>query len=160
MTIPPFSLSGSIYSIINRQLKGEEIQLKKLLEKPEWSDEEKYWLLNYLEYSDGIELQKIMEGHFKKAHNADELIHSLQKSDTKAFDIIFKNYEPAVFNNIMKITRNESATTSIVHDVFVSLWEVRHNISSEKVLSGWLFAKGYSKAVNYLAQDLKKKLGN
>ena len=141
-------------------MKGEEIQLKRLLEKPEWTDEEKSWLLHYLEYSEGLELEKLMEGYFKKAHNADELICRLQKNDESAFDIIFQNYEPTVFNNIMKITRNESATTSIVRDVFISLWEVRQNISSEKVLSGWLFAKGYGKAVNFLTYDLKKKLGN
>jgi len=141
-------------------LEGEGKQLKRLLEKAEWTDEEQSWLLNYLEYSDGLELEKLMKGYFKKAHNADELIRRLQSNDTSAFDIIFKNYEPAVFNNIMKITRNESATTLIVHEVFVSLWEVRNNISSEKVLSGWLFAKGYGKAINYLTMDLKKKLGN
>jgi len=141
-------------------LKEEAIQLKELLEKTEWSDEEKSWLLNYLEYSDGFELEKLMKSYFNKAHTADELIRHLQKNDKNAFDIIFQSYEPAVFSSIMRITHNEPATTSIVHDVFISLWEVRHNISSEKVLSGWLFAKGYCKAVNYLTMDLKKKLGN
>lgn len=141
-------------------MEEEEKQLKRLLEKAEWTEEEQSWLLNYLEYSDGLELEKLMRGYFKKTHNAGELIRRLQKNDTSAFDIIFQSYEPAVFSNIMKITHNEPATTLLVHDVFVSLWEVRHSISSERVLSGWLFAKGYGKAVNYLTQELKKKLGN
>ena len=141
-------------------MEEEERQLKRLLEKADWTEEEQSWLLNYLEYSDGLELEKLMRGYFDKTYNADELIRRLQKNDTNAFDMIFKSYEPAVFSNIMKITRNQSATNSLVHDVFISLWEVRHNITSEKVLSGWLFAKGYGKAVNYLVMDLKKKLGN
>ena len=139
-------------------MKGEITQLKRLLEKPEWTDEEKSWLLNYLENSDGTELEHLMEGHFKNAHDTDQLIHRLQENDTVAFDMLFFKYEAAVYNNILRITRNETATTSIVHEVFISLWEVRHSISSEKVLSGWLFAKGYSKAVNYLTGELKKKL--
>jgi hypothetical protein len=45
-------------------LKELEKQLRELLEKSEWTVEERRRLLNYLENSEGNELQNIMQEHF------------------------------------------------------------------------------------------------
>jgi transmembrane sensor len=42
-------------------------QLQKLLEKPEWTEEEKLWLLNYLEHSEASELNELL----RKKYNQD-----------------------------------------------------------------------------------------
>jgi len=41
-------------------------QLQKLLEKPEWSAEDKQWLLDYLEHSGGSELKQLMQNQFSE----------------------------------------------------------------------------------------------
>jgi hypothetical protein len=47
-------------------LPKQRSQLELLLEKPHWSVEDGNWLLNYLENSDGCELEQLMEQYFQQ----------------------------------------------------------------------------------------------
>jgi len=47
-------------------LPKQRSQLELLLEKPHWSDEDGNWLLNYLETSDGFELEQLMTQYFRQ----------------------------------------------------------------------------------------------
>jgi ferric-dicitrate binding protein FerR (iron transport regulator) len=47
-------------------LEDRQNQLKKLLEKPEWTADEMQWLLNYLENSGGTELTQLMKKKFSE----------------------------------------------------------------------------------------------
>ena len=44
---------------------NQQTQLQILLEKPEWTTEDKQWLLSYLENSDGVELKEHMQRLFE-----------------------------------------------------------------------------------------------
>ena len=46
-------------------MSNQQTQLQILLEKPEWTTEEKQWLLSYLENSDGVELKERMQRLFE-----------------------------------------------------------------------------------------------
>ena len=54
-------------------MKTIENQLQELLNKSAWSEEEKNWMLNYLQSSDSAELKKIMQEHYDN-YNLQQLI--------------------------------------------------------------------------------------
>jgi hypothetical protein len=47
-------------------LINQSKQIRKLLEQPEWTAEEKKWLLNFLENSDDADLKEIMREFFSE----------------------------------------------------------------------------------------------
>jgi len=47
-------------------LTNQSKQIRRLLEQPEWTAEEKKWLLNYLENSDDADLKEIMQEFFSE----------------------------------------------------------------------------------------------
>lgn len=88
------------------------------------------------------------------SNNDTALVYLLQKGDLKAFDKLYWKYHTALYNNVLKLTRDTGATEDIVQETFITLWQKRAAIHPEKSIAGWMFVISYNKAVNWQ----KKKL--
>lgn len=87
-----------------------------------------------------------------------ELIARLQNNDKDAFNALYWKYHTALFFNVLKLTRDVVFAEDIVQEVFVTLWEKRSQVDSDKGIAGWLFVVSYNKSITHLKQQLKESL--
>lgn len=94
-----------------------------------------------------------MKGNLNK-----ELAELLRKNDKEAFNVLYWKYHSAIYYNVLKLTRDFIIAEDIVQEVFITLWEKRHNLDPEQEISGWLFVVSYNKSVSHLKRKLKESL--
>ena len=86
------------------------------------------------------------------------LITRLQNDEKEAFDELYRKYHSAIYYNILKLTRDAIVSEDIVQEVFITLWEKRHDLNIEQGISGWLFVVSYNRSISYLKRKLKESL--
>jgi RNA polymerase sigma-70 factor (family 1) len=86
------------------------------------------------------------------------LANAITLDDTEAFDTLYHKYYNAVFANIFKLVRHHESAEDILQDVFVSLWENRKNIDTERSIGGWLFVVSHNKALKFINKAVREKL--
>jgi RNA polymerase sigma-70 factor (ECF subfamily) len=87
-----------------------------------------------------------------------ELIERVQNDEKEAFDELYRKYHSAIYYNILKLTRDAIVSEDIVQEVFITLWEKRHDLNIEQGISGWLFVVSYNRSISYLKRKLKESL--
>ncbi|MEI6946444.1 sigma-70 family RNA polymerase sigma factor [Paraflavisolibacter sp. H34] len=85
----------------------------------------------------------------------EELVLRLKEDEADAFNALYWKYHQAVFANIFKLVREEEAARDLLQEVFITLWEKRATLDTEKSVSGWLFVVSYNKSVTYLKKVLQ-----
>lgn len=85
-------------------------------------------------------------------HDEVELIKELKSDSEEAFDAIYVMYFKRLYAYCLKFTKSDEDTEEIVQDVFLHLWEIRHEIRQEETLRSLLFI--ISK--NYLIKSFHK----
>jgi RNA polymerase sigma-70 factor (ECF subfamily) len=94
----------------------------------------------------------------KKDITNNELITRLQNDDKEAFNELYRKYHSPIYYNILKLTRDSVVAEDIVQEVFITLWEKRHDLNVEQGISGWLFVVSYNRSISYLKKKLKESL--
>lgn len=87
-----------------------------------------------------------------------ELLCRLMQDDRAAFDAIYRRYFHAVYRNALKITHDITIAEDVLQDVFVTLWEKRKAIDTNRSVGGWLFVVCYNKAIHQLHKKLQESL--
>lgn len=75
--------------------------------------------------------------------------------DEQNFENIFKAYFSALMAFSRKILGDEDAAREVVHQVFVNLWERRHEIDLSTPLKSYLFSAVNNRSLNVI-RDRKK----
>ena len=75
--------------------------------------------------------------------------------DEQKFENIFKAYFSALMAFSRKILGDEDAAREVVHQVFINLWERRHEIDLSKPLKSYLFTAVNNRSLNVI-RDRKK----
>jgi len=86
------------------------------------------------------------------------LVCRLMAGDMRAFNEIYRLYFHPVFNNAVKLTRDQAVAEDILQEVFITLWEKRATIDPERSLAGWLFVLCYNRSINILRRRLRESL--
>lgn len=82
----------------------------------------------------------------------------LQENDNEAFVAVYRQYHQAVYANIRRLVADAPVAEDILQDVFLTLWEKRHNIPAEHSIGGWLFTTSFYKSSAWLRRSIKEKL--
>lgn len=72
-----------------------------------------------------------------------------------AFELTFKTFFPGLCSFAYKYVHDFDMSKSIVHDVFVNMWEKRATIDRSKSVKSYLFTSVRNRCFNYL-RDQKK----
>lgn len=64
----------------------------------------------------------------------------LRAADKEAFSIIYKRYFPKLFNYGRKLLHEKEMVQDCIHDLFVSLWRSRGNLSATSSVKFYLYA--------------------
>ncbi len=87
-----------------------------------------------------------------------ELVSRLRNDDVDAFDAFYQKYHQALYFSILKVVWQPAAAQDVLQEVFLTLWEQRSGIDTDRSLSAWLFTIAYNKSVNHLRRRLHKEL--
>ncbi|MDE7442990.1 MAG: RNA polymerase sigma-70 factor [Muribaculaceae bacterium] len=84
------------------------------------------------------------------------LILELREGSVKAFNALYKLYFPQLYNFSLLYTKSGCDAEEIVHDVFVRLWNIRHQIKATSTLRPLLFIM----AKHYLINAIRSNVGS
>jgi len=73
-----------------------------------------------------------------------------------AFDRVYELYSHKLFSFVFKILKNEAEADDIVQEVFVKIWESRHNIEDYKLLNSYIFTIAYNNSIDLI----RKRINN
>lgn len=76
----------------------------------------------------------------------------------KAFDDIYYQYNDVVYANILKMVKAQDVAADILQEVFISLWQNRHKMRTDRSVAGWLFVVSYNKSATFLKRKLRESI--
>lgn len=82
-----------------------------------------------------------------------ELISGINNGDLSSFEELYKKYYVYLCLVAEHIIRNHSDSEEIVSDVFIKLWNIRHNIDITTSIKGYLIKAVSNTALNYLEKN-------
>lgn len=88
-----------------------------------------------------------------------ELWNKIKQNDKKAFESVFDRFYGSLSLYAFGIVKDSEAAKEIVTDVFVKIWQIRHNIEITHGLKPYLFRSTSNACINYLhsANTLRQK---
>ncbi len=86
------------------------------------------------------------------------LVTRLNNDDDNAFQALYHQYHQAVFANICRLVQQQEEAEDILQEVFLALWESRHQLTPKHSIAGWLFTTSYYKSSAWLKKTLRKKI--
>jgi hypothetical protein len=84
------------------------------------------------------------------------LFERINKSDQKAFEILFHNYYKILCLFASKLIHDDVAAEEIVQDFFVKLWEKREQITLKLRLKTTFFVQSKTYALNFIQHNKTK----
>jgi len=97
-------------------------------------------------------------------HGANYLFRNIQKGDEIAFEILFKEFYPRLYDFASKVVKNKEIAEDIVQDIFTRLWEKKENIKPVNI-EGFIFKVLKNQCISYLRnlkiiENIKLNLNN
>ncbi|WP_295125614.1 RNA polymerase sigma-70 factor [uncultured Chitinophaga sp.] len=86
----------------------------------------------------------------EKLVNEKELLACVGQSDERAFEKIVHHYFPRLLPFTTNITKNRAVAEEIVQEVFLRLWQHRHEHERIYHLGSWLFTIASNLSLTYL----------
>lgn len=86
-----------------------------------------------------------------------ELVVELRKGDQSAYTEIYHRFKIPLYTFLWRRTQDKEVITDILHDVFLTIWEKREQISYETSLSGYLFSAVRNKLLDTIAHEKVKQ---
>lgn len=80
----------------------------------------------------------------------EEIIAHLREDRIDVFEAIFRTYHPLLFRFCLKFVREKQAAEEIVQDVFIYIWDKRHQVKINKSLTSYLYTATRHRSINYL----------
>lgn len=88
-----------------------------------------------------------------KQLDEDNLYKSFRKGDVKAFEHLYKMYQPRLFAYTLNVVKVSDAAKDIVQESFMSFWENRANIQTDFSVISYLFKIVHSNSLRYLRRN-------
>lgn len=85
-----------------------------------------------------------------------DLIIRLKNGDLNAFDQVYDLYVHRLFYFIFKLLKNEAEADDIVQEVFVKIWESKHQLDDCKQLHSYIFTIAYHSSIDLI----RKRINN
>ena len=86
-----------------------------------------------------------------------EIVYKMQRGDIKAFERLYHKYSTKLYRFAFSLLKNKEDAEGIVQDVFLSVWNKRQEISTEKSFKSYLFTISYNLIIDLLRKRLKEK---
>ncbi len=79
-----------------------------------------------------------------------DLVLKIKKDNQSAFEVVFLRYYSSLCSYAFSILGNKDTAEEIVQDLFVRLWENRHNVEITNSLKAYLYRTVHNQCINQL----------
>lgn len=79
-----------------------------------------------------------------------EILNRIKNGDSRAFEIIFKNYYPALCSFAFDFLKQSDLAEDVVHETLIKFWESRSIIEVSNSLKAYLYKSVRNNCINYL----------
>jgi RNA polymerase sigma-70 factor (ECF subfamily) len=86
-----------------------------------------------------------------------ELVARLQEGCQKALGELYAQYYQRIFQLAMQFLHSPEMAEEIVQDVFVKLWQKRHEIDLERPVEAWLYTVAKNKVINSFKRKAREQ---
>jgi RNA polymerase sigma-70 factor (ECF subfamily) len=83
-------------------------------------------------------------------HSDNELVALYLSGDTKALDLLIKNYLKPVYNFVLRFTTDKNDANDIAQETFLKVWKYIKKFDQTKNFKTWLFAIARNTAIDML----------
>src|SRR5690554_6805393 len=77
-----------------------------------------------------------------------ELLIKLRDGDHSAFEKLYTHYSPVITAHLIHLLKSMDLAEEVAQDTFISVWEHRENIDSEKSFKSYLYKIATNKTYN------------
>lgn len=81
----------------------------------------------------------------------------MRRDDQEAFTLLYRRYWEDLFVAAAKVLRGKEEAADVVQDVFLSLWNRRHEINIEGSLAAYLQVSVRYKAIHYIEKNITRR---
>lgn len=101
------------------------------------------WYINEEDYSTNMDI---------------ELLYRLKEGDRDAFNTIYWQYSPKVYNTVLYLLNDSGLAEDVVQDLFLTIWEKQGNILPELNFEAYISTIARNLAYKYLEETFRKNL--
>jgi len=92
--------------------------------------------------------------------DSDRLIFGIKNGKVDEFKQFFESFYPSLCLFANKYLKDSDASSDIVQDAFVSIWDIRKNIQSTESAKAYLYKYVKNRSLNYLRDQKQRKIIN
>ncbi len=74
------------------------------------------------------------------------------------FDEVYREYNRAIYANILKIIKDPDGAQDVFQEVFLTLWKKLDEKSTIQSYASWLFVVSHNKSISYLKKKVSESL--
>ena len=93
----------------------------------------------------------------QSVHSDEVLLRLMSSDDQEAFTLLYRRYWEGLFVTAAKALRGKEEATDVVQDVFLSLWNRRHELNIEGSLAAYLHTCVRYKAIHYIEKNITRR---
>lgn len=82
-----------------------------------------------------------------------DLVTLLQSGDKIAYNQIYQRYKWVLYLHALRRLGNKEEAKDIIQDIFVTLWDKRHQLAIHSHLSGYLYTSVRNRVITYTAHQ-------
>lgn len=84
-----------------------------------------------------------------------ELMRKIREDNMFAFDELYVRYSKRVFSFAFSIIKSVEESENILQDVFLNLWEKRHNVEKDSSVKYYIFTIAYNSAISIIRKKAR-----
>lgn len=85
-----------------------------------------------------------------------KLLYRLKKGDKEAFNTIYQQYSPKVYNTVLYLLNDSDVAADVVQELFLTIWEKRNNIQPELNFEAYLSIIARNLTYQYIKKAFHK----
>ncbi len=85
------------------------------------------------------------------------LVSELRKGNSRAYELLFKEYNRKLYHFSMYFLKNQENAKGIIQEVFLKVWNHRHELDPEKSFGGYIFKIARNIIYNQLKKNIQQE---
>ncbi len=85
-----------------------------------------------------------------------ELMHEIKEGNMFALDALYGRYSKRLYKFSFSILKSVEDSENILQDVFLNLWENRHNVEKDTTVKYYIFTIAYNTSITLIRKKVKE----
>jgi RNA polymerase sigma-70 factor (ECF subfamily) len=86
-----------------------------------------------------------------------DVIRCCQDGDTKAMEVIYRDYKTSLFNLTYRYTRDLSSAEDLIQDIFIKIFTRIRKLRSPEAFNAWVYRTAINACISYTRRSGRRK---